>query len=106
MAQLLGVSSRWPADECRGGRVAHVLIVRRRHFTMKQVEQAIERFSVQPEHPAGQPQSLDPGRTFSVRPATGQARRTSSGFPLDQSTSSPYPQHWASMMRIRGCATP
>jgi excisionase family DNA binding protein len=45
VAELLGVSSRWLADECRAGRVTHVHIARKRRFTAKQVEQLIERFS-------------------------------------------------------------
>jgi hypothetical protein len=48
VAELLGVSSRWLADECRAGRVAHVHIARKRRFTAKHVEQLVERFSVQP----------------------------------------------------------
>jgi hypothetical protein len=58
VAELLGVSSRWLADECRAGRVAHVHIARKRRFTAKQVEQLVERFSVQPRQE--EPERLHP----------------------------------------------
>ncbi|MGI5243057.1 helix-turn-helix domain-containing protein [Dactylosporangium sp. CA-139066] len=58
VAELLGVSKRWLADECRAERVAHVYIARRRRFSTKQVEQLIERFSVQPRQK--EPERLHP----------------------------------------------
>ncbi|GAA0739636.1 helix-turn-helix domain-containing protein [Dactylosporangium roseum] len=58
VAELLGVSSRWLADECRAGRIAHVHIARKRRFTAKQVDQLIERFSVQPQQE--EPERLHP----------------------------------------------
>jgi hypothetical protein len=61
VAELLGVSSRWLADECRAGRVAHVHIARKRRFTAMQIERLIESRSVQPEQPSEQPERRHPG---------------------------------------------
>lgn len=49
VAAKLGVSPRWLADQCRGGRVEHVHMARQRLFTPKQVEALIAKFTERPE---------------------------------------------------------
>jgi hypothetical protein len=48
VAAAVGVSPRWLADECRADRVVHVLIARKRRFTADQVDQLLQRHTVQP----------------------------------------------------------
>ncbi|WP_097319141.1 helix-turn-helix domain-containing protein [Paractinoplanes atraurantiacus] len=47
-AKLLGVSSRWLADECRTERVEHVHLARRRSFTHSQLLALLKRHEVEP----------------------------------------------------------
>ncbi|WP_305783725.1 hypothetical protein [Symbioplanes lichenis] len=47
-AKLLGVSSRWLADECRAERVAHVHLARHRSFTHGQLLALLKKHEVEP----------------------------------------------------------
>lgn len=46
-ADLIGVSPRWLADECRAERVDHVHLARHRYFTHGQVLQLLEDYAVE-----------------------------------------------------------
>jgi hypothetical protein len=47
-ADLLGVSSRWLADECRAERVEHVRLARHRFFSHDQILRLLEKNAVEP----------------------------------------------------------
>ncbi|WP_203821998.1 helix-turn-helix domain-containing protein [Paractinoplanes ferrugineus] len=48
VADLLGVSPRWLADECRAERVEHVCLARHRFFTFDQIARMLEKHAVEP----------------------------------------------------------
>jgi hypothetical protein len=47
-ADLIGVSSRWLADECRAERMEHVHLARHRFFTHDQILRMLEMHVVKP----------------------------------------------------------
>jgi hypothetical protein len=47
-ADLLGVSSRWFADQCRAERVEHIHLARRRVFSHDQILRLLEKHAVEP----------------------------------------------------------
>lgn len=49
VAELIQVSARWLADECRAGRVEHVHIARKRRFTSAQVAKLMAKHTVTAE---------------------------------------------------------
>jgi hypothetical protein len=47
-AELLGVSPRWLADECRAERIEHVHLARHRFFTFDQLLRLLKKHEVEP----------------------------------------------------------
>jgi len=47
-AALLGVSTRWLADECRAERIEHVYLARHRFFTHTQILKLLKSYEVEP----------------------------------------------------------
>ncbi|GLY99865.1 hypothetical protein Acsp02_71180 [Actinoplanes sp. NBRC 103695] len=48
VSELLGVSPRWLADQCRAERIEHIHIARRRYFTHDQIVRLLEKHAVEP----------------------------------------------------------
>jgi hypothetical protein len=43
VADMLGLSERWLAAECRANRVEHINVARKRRFTARQVQALVQR---------------------------------------------------------------
>lgn len=47
-SELLGVSTRWLADQCRAERIEHIHMARRRYFSHDQIVRLLEKHAVEP----------------------------------------------------------